>query len=84
MPVEMPRHMVLERDGFVALVERTEDGFGNIGSSGLMTEHGLALLIWRASQPVFVARGFESPAEPAQVLKLRAFAADLEAALRTG
>ena len=82
IPAEITSHFILERDGFVAFVERREQDFGNIGAPGLMTEHGYAALIWRGDQAFFVGKGFEEPASPEQVEKVRAFASDLEAALR--
>ncbi|MDX1979428.1 MAG: hypothetical protein SFV51_04105 [Bryobacteraceae bacterium] len=80
---EVGRHWVFQRDGFVTLVERTKsDGFGGIGSTGLLTEAGMAVLMRRGERHVFVARGFEQEASPEQVEMLRQFAADLEASLR--
>lgn len=82
IPAEITSHFILERDGFVAFVERRENAFGNIGAPGLMTERGFAPLVWRGDQAFFVGRGFEHPADADQVQKMRAFAADLAAALR--
>jgi hypothetical protein len=81
IPAEITSHFILERDGFVAFVERREQAFGNIGAPGLMTEQGYAALIWRRDQAFFAAKGFEQPASPEQVQKIRAFASDLENAL---
>jgi hypothetical protein len=81
IPAEITSHFILERDGFVAFVERREQAFGNIGAPGLMTERGYAALIWRGDQAFFACKGFEQPASPEQVQKIRAFAADLENAL---
>ncbi len=81
IPSEIASHFILERDGFVAFVERREDSFGNVGASGLMTEHGYAALIWRGDQAFFVGKGFEQPASPEQVQKIRVFASELAAAL---
>lgn len=81
IPAEIATHVIFERDGFVALVERREDSFGNIGAAGLMTERGFGALIWRGDQPFFVGKGFEQPASAEQVEKIRAFASDLERAL---
>lgn len=75
-------HYVFERGGFVALVERTPDGFGGVGSAGLLTEGGFAVLIRRHGQPFFVCKGLEQAASAAQVEALRTFSAELEAALR--
>ncbi len=75
-------HFFLERDGFVALVERSETGFGRAGSAGLLTGKGYAVLMWRGDQAYFVGRGYEEPADASQVAALRQFSTDLEAALR--
>lgn len=76
-------HFIFERDGFVALVERKDGGFGNIGAPGLLGgPSGFAALVWRGAEPWFVARGFEQPATEDQVAGIRRFAADLEYALR--
>jgi len=82
IPADVTSHFILERDGFVAFVERHDEAFGNIGAPGLMTEHGFAALIWRGDQALFIAKGFEQLATPEQVQKIRAFASDLENALR--
>jgi hypothetical protein len=81
IPAEITSHFILERDGFVAFVERREDGFGNIGAAGLMTERGFGALIWRSDQAFFVGKGFEQPASPEQVELIRTFATDLANAL---
>ena len=81
VPAEISSHFLFERDGFVALVERKEDSFGSIGSSGLMTDRGLAVLVWRGPKAFFVVRGFQQEATSEQVAQLRAFAADLRNAL---
>ena len=81
IPMEITSHFILVRDGFVAFVERRDDAFGNVGAPGLMTEKGYAALIWRGDQAFFACKGFEQPASPEQVQKIRAFASDLENAL---
>jgi hypothetical protein len=79
--VEITTHYVFERDGFVALVERTPEGFGGIGSPGLLTGTGFAALIRRGDRSYFVAKNFEQEAAPEQVESLRRFSTDLKAAL---
>ena len=78
---EIESYFVLERRGFVALVERTTAGFGRIGSAGLLTEKGFAALLWRGSQALFVGKEYERAAAAEEVEALRAFQADLNAAL---
>jgi hypothetical protein len=75
------RHVVFERGGFVALVERNDTGFGSIGGAGVLTEKGFAPLVWRGDQAYFVARGFEKAAEGDEIERLRAFQCELESAL---
>ncbi|MGE5645056.1 MAG: hypothetical protein ACM336_04615 [Acidobacteriota bacterium] len=74
-------HFAFHRGGFVALVERTAGGFGSIGSTGLLTDHGFAALVWRPSGPAFVAKGFEKPASKDEVARLRSFSDALADAL---
>jgi hypothetical protein len=76
-------HFVFERDGFAALVQRREEGFGGVGAPGLMTERGLAFLVWRAGEAWFVRKGWEVRATREQVTAMNSFATDLEAALKT-
>jgi hypothetical protein len=76
------RFVVFERQGFVALVERTEHGFGSIGSAGKLTEQGFATLVFKNGEPFFVAKHFEIAALEQDIQNLRAFQTDLEAALK--
>ena len=80
--IELSRHFVFERDGFVSLVERDGQETGAIGCPGLLTGKGYAALIWRSGEPWFVAKGFEQPAQAGQVDTIRRFQADLETALK--
>ena len=79
--VEISTHYVFERDGFVALVERTAIGFGGIGSAGLLTGNGFAALVRRGDRAFFVARGFEQEATKEQAAAIQAFSSDLKRAL---
>lgn len=79
--MELTNHYVFEREGFVALVERTPEGFGGVGSAGILTGSGFAALIRRGERAWFIAKNFEQEAEPAQVEALRRFSSDLKAAL---
>lgn len=78
---EADKHFLLARDTCVVLVERTAAGIGSIGSTGMMTEAGLAYLVWREGRAVLVGKGGESPADDAQVDAVRRFSEDLESAL---
>ena len=78
----MPLSRVAFGAGFVALVERTVDGFGGVGSAGILTGNGFAALVRRGEESYFVAKNFEQEAGPEQVEALRSFSADLRDALR--
>jgi len=79
---EISAHYVFERQGFVALVERLPDGgFGQIGAPGLLTENAFAMLVWKHTGPVFVAKDREEPATEEQVTALRRFDRDLKSAI---
>ena len=67
------------RDNLIALVERTAEGYGSIGSTGIMTERGLAYLIWRDGQAFLAGKGFELAATEEQVVAVRRFSEDLKA-----
>jgi hypothetical protein len=53
------------------------------GATGLMTEHGLAYLVWRDGVALLVAKGVEMSATPKQIEEIRQFTEDLTAALST-
>ena len=82
--LEITTHYVIERDGIVALVERAEDGFGGIGSPGLLTEKGFAALVRSGEGAFFIAKGYREPASERQIRKVRAFSEDLQRALFRG
>lgn len=77
---EGQKHFVFVRDNCVALVERAGTGYGSIGSTGIMTESGLAYLIWRDRRPVLAGKSGERPAEAAEVESIRRFSEDLKSA----
>jgi hypothetical protein len=82
--LEITTHYVIERDGIVALVERAEDGFGGIGSPGLLTEKGFAALVRSGEGAFFVAKRYREKASDEQIRKVRAFSEDLARALSRG
>lgn len=81
VPSEITSHLMVERDGFVAFIERRENALGNVGAPGLATEQGFAALVWRGGQAFFVGKGFEQLASAQQVDALRTFASDLARAV---
>jgi hypothetical protein len=89
LAAESPEYSMFTRGSCVALVKpgtggktagATAAGTG-IGSSGMMTETGLAFLVWREGRPYLAAKGHETPASPAQVEEIEKFSLDLKRAL---
>jgi hypothetical protein len=78
---ETPAYSMFARDNLIALVERTAEGYGSVGSTGILTECGLAYLVWRDGQALLAGKGFEVPATDEQVAAVRRFSEDLKAAL---
>ena len=78
---ETRSHYLFARDNLVALVERTPEGYGSIGSTGIWTGHGIAYLVWRDGQAFLTGKGFEQPATDQEVAAVRKFSEDLKAAL---
>jgi hypothetical protein len=76
---EGPAVSIYTRDDCIAAVGGTPRT--NQGSTGMMTEQGLAYLVWRDGQPYLAARGGETPATPEQVAAIRKFSEDLNIAL---
>ena len=79
--VEGPSVSIYLRDNCIAAVGGNLGS--NQGSTGMMTERGLAYLVWRDGQPYLVAKGGETPATPEQVETIRKFSEDLNTALST-
>ena len=83
--VEGPAVSVYVRGDCIAAVGPTQGGgvATNQGSTGMMTDQGLAYLVWRDGQPYLAAKGGETPATPEQVETIRRFSQDLSNALNT-
>ena len=77
--VEGPAVSIYVRDNCIAAVGGAQAG--NQGSTGIMTEQGLAYLVWRDGLPFLAAKGAETPATPEQVETIRKFSEDLTTAL---
>jgi len=81
LAAESPEYNMFTRGSCVALVKPGPAPGAGIGSSGLMTETGLAFLVWREGRPYLAAKGCETPASAEQVDELGRFSEDLKAAL---
>jgi hypothetical protein len=73
--------LLFVRDNCMATAGRTADGGLTLGSTGMMTDRGLAYLVWRDGQALLAAKGSETPAAPEQVDTIRKFSDDLKSAL---
>ena len=78
---ETPAHYLLTRDNLIALLEHTTL---IAGSTGMLTDQGLAYLIWHDSQPYLKSKSAEIAATEEQVTAIRQFSRDLQSALRQG
>jgi len=81
---ESKEYSLVARESCFALLRIVEGSVPGIGSSGMMTESGMAYLVWREDQPRLVGKGSDVPARADQVESLRAFAGDLKIALESG
>jgi hypothetical protein len=79
---ETAAHCLFTRENCIALVARDGDGFGSVGSTGTLTEEGLAYLVWHDGQAFLKSKSAELPAGEAQVESIRRFSRELESALR--
>jgi len=78
LAAETDAHYLVFRENCIALIERRG---GSIGSTGMMTEHGLAYLIWHDCQAFLKSKTAEIPASEDQVAAIERFSRDLAAAL---
>jgi hypothetical protein len=82
LAAESPAVSIFVRDGCMAMVGRTADGGLSLGSTGMMTDNGLAYLVWREGHARLAAKGGDVAAGPDQVEAMRKFSEDLKAALQ--
>lgn len=75
--VQGPAVSIYVREECIAAVGGTQ------GSTGMLTPHGLAYLVWRDGKPILACKGAEVPATAEQVEAIRKFSEDLKAALET-
>ncbi|MCC6587232.1 MAG: hypothetical protein IT168_11120 [Bryobacterales bacterium] len=78
----LSHYVVFARDSFAALVEHRENRFVSIGTSGIVTEGGLSMLMWRGDTAWVVSKTRERQASDEEVAGLRQFSTDLSAALQ--
>jgi hypothetical protein len=78
LAAETETHYLFTRDNCIALVERRAS---SIGSTGILTEHGIAYLIWRDGQAFLKSKAAEAPASADEVAAVQSFSQDLAAAI---
>ena len=69
------------RGNCVALVRVVDGRFTSIGSTGMMTEQGLAYLLWNGDQPMLASHGNQVAADADQVKAIQEFSEDLKKAI---
>jgi hypothetical protein len=78
---EAKEFSIVARDTCFALLYKADHPAAGISSSGMMTENGMAYLIWREGEPRLVSKGSEIPASAEEVAAIRSFAEDLKAVI---
>jgi hypothetical protein len=71
------------RGNCVALVRTDGERFTSIGSSGMLTEKGLAYLVWSEGKAMLASHGSQVEADAEQVDAIRKFSEDLKKILAT-
>ncbi len=78
LAAETESHYLCVRDNCIALVERRA---GTPGSTGVLTEQGIAYLIRRDGQVFLKSKSAELPASEEQITAIETFSRDLVEAL---
>ena len=71
-------YCMFARGECLALVKMAEGRFTSIGSSGILTEKGLAYLVWVDGRAMLSSHGLQVEAAPGQVDAIRNFSEDLK------
>ena len=75
---EAQDYCMFVRGNCVAMVQSVEERFTSIGSSGMMTEKGLAYLVWIDGKAMLASHGSQVEADAQQVEAIRQFSEDLK------
>jgi hypothetical protein len=78
MAAQAKDYCMFVRGNCVALVQTAGDRFTSIGSSGLMTENGLAYLVWSEGKAMLSSHGGHVEAGAEQVEAIQKFSEDLK------
>ena len=66
------------RENCLALVRTEGERFTSLGSSGMLTEKGLAYLVWADGRAMLASHGVQVEAAPDEVDAIRKFSEDLK------
>ena len=77
MAAEAKDYCMFVRENCLALVQAAGGRFTSIGSAGIMTEKGLAYLVWVDGKAMLASHGSQVEAAPGQVEAIRQFSQDL-------
>jgi hypothetical protein len=78
MAAQAKDYCMFVRENCVALVQTVGDRFTSIGSTGVMTEQGLAYLVWIDGKALLSSHGTQVAADAGQVEAIRRFSEDLK------
>jgi hypothetical protein len=78
MAAQARDYCMFVRGNCVAMVQSVEERFTSIGSSGMMTEKGLAYLVWIDGKAMLASHGSQVEADAQQVEAIRQFSEDLK------
>jgi hypothetical protein len=78
MAAQARDYCMFVRGNCAALAQGAEDGITSIGSSGIMTEIGLAYLVWHDGKAMLSSHGNQVEATAEQVEIIRRFSEDLK------
>lgn len=81
MAAEAADYCMFVRGNCMALVQLAGGRFTSIGSSGMLTENGLAYLVWNDGKAMLSSHGNQVEADSAQVDGIRKFSEDLKVAV---
>jgi hypothetical protein len=81
LAAEAKDYCIFVRGNCMALAHSAEGAFTSLGSSGMLTESGLAYLVWNGGQPMLSSHGNQVAANAEQVEAFRKFSEDLKLAL---
>jgi hypothetical protein len=84
MAAQAKDYCMFVRGNCVALVQFAGERFTSIGSSGMMTEQGLAYLVWNDGKAMLSSHGKQVEADAGQVDALRKFSEDLKITIWPG